>query len=179
MNADSLLHGHASESVLTLESPDEAAMIALGARVAAAREPGMTVYLNGDLGMGKTTFSRGFIRSLGHSGAVKSPTYTLVEPYELGAFTVYHFDLYRLGDPEELEFMGVRDYFDGVSVCLVEWSERGRGVLPPADLVINIERQGSGRLLQFCAASPLGNRVVGRLVAGGSSGTAGINKKRE
>jgi tRNA threonylcarbamoyladenosine biosynthesis protein TsaE len=139
-------------------------MITLGARLAAAREPGMVVYLNGELGMGKTTLSRGFIQSLGHSGAVKSPTYTLVEPYELVGLTVYHFDFYRLHDPEELEFMGIRDYFDGVNVCLVEWSERGEGILPPADLVINIEPEGSGRMLRISAASPLGKRVADQLI---------------
>ena len=149
---------------LLITAADEAAMITLGARLAAAREPGMVVYLNGELGMGKTTLSRGFIQSLGHSGAVKSPTYTLVEPYELVGLTVYHFDFYRLHDPEELEFMGIRDYFDGVNVCLVEWSERGEGILPPADLVINIEPEGSGRMLHISAASPLGKRVADQLI---------------
>lgn len=148
---------------LTLNAPDETAMVDLGARLAEAREPGMVLYLNGDLGMGKTTLSRGFIQSLGHVGAVKSPTYTLVEPYELDGVNVCHFDLYRLGDPEELEFIGIRDYFDGASISLVEWSERGKGALPPADLVINIEREGSGRQLQLRASSALGDRLVQRL----------------
>lgn len=138
-------------------------MVACGARLATACEPGLVVFLRGELGMGKTTLSRGFIRGLGHRGAVKSPTYTLVEPYELGKLQVYHFDLYRLGDPEELEFMGIRDYFDGENICLVEWPERGEGVLPPADLVINIGREGSGRLLQFYAATVLGERVAEQL----------------
>ena len=138
----------------------EEAMIALGGRLAGALVPGMIVYLNGDLGMGKTTLARGVIQGLGHRGAVKSPTYTLVEPYEFSELTVYHFDLYRLGDPEELAFMGVRDYFDQHSVSLIEWPRRGAGFLPPADLVINIEREGLGRKVQLQAFSALGEGVI-------------------
>lgn len=135
-------------------------MVALGGRLASALMPGMIVYLDGDLGMGKTTLARGFIQSLGHCGAVKSPTYTLVEPYEFSTVTVYHFDLYRLGEPEELEFMGVRDYFDSDSVCLIEWSERGAGFLPPADLEISISREGLGRRVLLQAFTGLGEGVI-------------------
>ena len=152
--------GWENTAILDLTPGDEEAMMALGGQLAAALIPGLVVYLKGDLGMGKTTLARGFIQSLGHKGAVKSPTYTLVEPYELSGNTVYHFDLYRLGDPEELEFMGVRDYFDGRSVCLIEWSERGAGFLPPADLVITIERKGLGRAVQLQAFSVLGEGIV-------------------
>jgi len=148
-----------------LDAPDEAALVARGAALAAACEPGLVVYLQGDLGMGKTTFSRGFITALGHKGAVKSPTYTLLEPYELGDFQVFHFDLFRLADPEELEFIGIRDYFGDFSVCLVEWPERGLGFLPPADLVIRIERAGPGRQLYYRAATGLGKRMLARLRA--------------
>ena len=148
---------------LDIIAPDEASMVACGAQLAAACEPGLIVFLRGELGMGKTTLSRGFIQSLGHTGAVKSPTYTLVEPYQLGEWQVYHFDLYRLGDPQELEFMGIRDYFDDESICLVEWSERGKGVLPPADLVITIEQQGLGRALAFSATTALGKAVIARM----------------
>lgn len=116
----------------------ETAMVALGEQLGNALKEGAVVFLHGDLGAGKTTLSRGILRAFGHQGAVKSPTYTLVEPYQFESVTVYHFDLYRLGDPEELDYMGIRDYFDGASVSLIEWSERGEGFLPAADLHVDI-----------------------------------------
>lgn len=143
---------------------DEEAMVAVGGNLARVSEPGLVVFLEGELGMGKTTLARGFIRQLGHSGAVKSPTYTLVEPYELPGIMVYHFDLYRLGDPEELEFMGIRDYFSENSVCLVEWPERGLGVLPGPDIVIGIIGEGSGRRLTLSAASDRGSSSLQKLL---------------
>ena len=138
-------------------------MVALGAEIAAAIEPGTVIHLVGELGMGKTTLSRGVIQALGHKGAVKSPTYTLVEPYEHTRMRAYHFDLYRLGDPDELEFMGIRDYLDGESLCLVEWPQRGAGILPPADLVITIEKEGSGRSVELRANAARGEAVVDRM----------------
>jgi tRNA threonylcarbamoyladenosine biosynthesis protein TsaE len=141
----------------------EDAMVALGEILGRALSAPMVVYLSGQLGMGKTTLARGILRAFGHRGAVKSPTYTLVEPYEFDGTTLYHFDLYRLGDPEELEYMGIRDYFDTESIVLVEWPDRGRGFLPPADLGIRIERSGNGRILYFEAHGMAGVECIRQL----------------
>ena len=138
-------------------------MVALGCVLASALSGGLVIYLHGDLGMGKTTLCRGIIQALGHVGAVKSPTYTLIEPYQLPTLAINHFDFYRLADPEELEFMGIRDYFGTDNVALVEWPERGKGILPPADLVITIEREGDGRKLKLSAETAAGTDVLDAL----------------
>jgi len=144
----------------TCELLGEEAMVAFGKRLAGACSEGAVIFLEGNLGMGKTTLCRGVLQGLGHRGAVKSPTYTLVEPYELGETTAYHFDLYRLGDPEELEYMGIRDYFNDQSLCLIEWPDKGAGILPEPDLVLSIDVMEGGRKLDLLARSIKGSAIV-------------------
>lgn len=134
---------------------DEAALEQLGAALGGVLPVGL-VALQGQLGAGKTTFCRGLLRGRGHEGAVKSPTYTLVESYPLASGTVHHFDLYRLGDPEELEYIGLRDYLSGDALCLVEWPERARGILPRADITVEIQYVDAGRKVFMTAASSAG-----------------------
>jgi len=154
---------------------DEDAMLAFGARIAQVSGGCGVIYLHGNLGAGKTTLSRGIIRGLGHVGAVKSPTFTLVEPYETGAMRAYHFDLYRLVDAEELEFLGIRDYFAGDALCLVEWPERGAGVLPKADVDITISPHETGRLLHIQAHSARGEAWNAALAGHGHGDGRGGN----
>ncbi|NWA28958.1 tRNA (adenosine(37)-N6)-threonylcarbamoyltransferase complex ATPase subunit type 1 TsaE [Pseudomonas gingeri] len=144
-------------SELTLQLPDEEAMVAFGRTLAEVTGGVGVIFLEGDLGAGKTTLSRGIIRGLGHVGAVKSPTFTLVEPYEIGDIRAFHFDLYRLVDPEELEYMGIRDYFDGAALCLVEWPQQGQGFLPKPDLTITISPHNGGRSLYLLSQGARGD----------------------
>lgn len=152
-------------SEVNLFLSDEAATLRLGQFLGENLRPGGTLFLDGTLGAGKTTLARGLLGYLGHTGAVKSPTYTLVEPYQLADLHVFHFDLYRLGDPEELEFMGIRDYFAPGHICVVEWPSRGEGFLPLPDLTIALEVAPPGRLARLSAATGWGRQLLASLPA--------------
>ena len=143
--------------------PEEADTLALGAALAPHLEPGMAVYLSGELGAGKTTLARGILRGLGWKGRVKSPSFALVEPYEVSRLYLYHFDFYRFTDPQELGDSGFREYFRPDSVCLVEWPEKAAGMLPVADLTIRIEAARSGREAEIQAGTEAGKRCLRRL----------------
>lgn len=127
---------------------DEEATLEYGRGLASHLEPGDLVFLRGDLGAGKTTLVRGILRGLGHAGSVKSPTYTLLEPYDLPTLAVYHFDFYRIGEPRELEFIGIDELMDSDAVKLVEWPERGVGNLPDADVEIHLRAENEGRRIE-------------------------------
>ncbi len=144
----------------TFELADESATLAMGARLSRLIGPGLVIYLHGDLGAGKTTLVRGLLHGLGHVGKVKSPTYTLVEPYVISGLNLYHFDLYRFVDPEEWEASGFRDYFNAQSVCFVEWPEKASGLLPEPDIDIRLEPQGQGRKGVMTANTDAGKRSL-------------------
>jgi tRNA threonylcarbamoyladenosine biosynthesis protein TsaE len=151
---------------LSLYMESESSLEAFAAKMARSSNLDLVIFLHGNLGAGKTTFARGFLRGCGYQGVVKSPTYTLVEPYWVeGEKNVYHFDLYRLTDGEELEFAGVRDYFDGQSACLIEWPEKAEGYLPEPDIVCRLEYQQPGRQLSVTALSARGHETMLRLLS--------------
>lgn len=152
---------------ITVYLPDDTATQALGAALARALQPGLVVYLQGDLGAGKTALTRALLHAAGHTGPVKSPTYTLSEPYRIVLdgrdVNLIHYDLYRMGSPEEFLDAGFRDDFDGDNVCIVEWPEKGEPVLPPPDVRISLAVSGVGREVELQALSPLGLLCLERL----------------
>jgi tRNA threonylcarbamoyladenosine biosynthesis protein TsaE len=148
---------------MIIEVPESADMEALGSKVAGLCFPGTKLFLQGELGAGKTTFVRGFLRQLGYKGAVKSPTYTLVEPYDFAGKTIYHFDLYRLNSPDELENIGLRDYFNPDAICLVEWPEKAGKRLGQPDLVVHFGVLATGRKLVLRAETPAGEVLIQHL----------------
>lgn len=139
-------------------------MLQLGAELGLACPQAVVIFLHGELGAGKTTLARGLLRGLGYEGKVKSPSYTIVEPYDLRVQSVYHFDFYRLADPEELEFIGIQDYFTQHAICLIEWPEKGLSLLPPADLSCYIEPHPAGREIRMEAHTEKGKAIVKQLI---------------
>ncbi|MEO8103498.1 MAG: tRNA (adenosine(37)-N6)-threonylcarbamoyltransferase complex ATPase subunit type 1 TsaE [Betaproteobacteria bacterium] len=148
-------------STLSLDLPDEAATLALGAAIARDLVPGVCIHLSGDLGSGKTTLARGLLRGLGFEGRVKSPTYTLVELYVISKLNLYHFDFYRFNEPEEWNDAGFRDLFNETNICLVEWPEKAGDLLPLPDLKILLEPSAAmGRQATIQAHSPRGQTLL-------------------
>ena len=129
--------------------PDEAATLDVGASLAPRLPAGALVFLHGGLGAGKTTLVRGILRGLGHRGSVKSPTYTLLEVYELPSTLVYHFDFYRIGEGQELDFIGLDELVDSGALKLVEWPERAGDRLPPWDVAVHVQVRGEGRSIEI------------------------------
>lgn len=143
---------------------DEQALLGLAEQLAQLIQP-CTIYLQGDLGAGKTTFSRALIKAMGYKMAVKSPTFTLVEPYPLKPYPVYHFDLYRLSEPEELEYIGIRDYDPKQAILLIEWPSKGEAYLPPADWLIDIDLESvSTRSVNITANTQQGESLLAMLL---------------
>jgi tRNA threonylcarbamoyladenosine biosynthesis protein TsaE len=143
--------------------PDEKAMLAFGADLSVACNEAAVIFFYGNLGAGKTTIARGFLRGKGYSGKVKSPTYTLVEPYEIESQKIFHFDLYRIKNPGELEYIGLQDYVSESAICLVEWPQNGLEELLSADLCIHINSFMDGRQVRVEAVSELGQKILEHL----------------
>jgi tRNA threonylcarbamoyladenosine biosynthesis protein TsaE len=142
------------------------AMEQLGKNLAVHCEAGLIIYLQGELGMGKTTFTRGFLHGLGYQGHILSPTFNLFQCYQLVQKTAVHFDLYRLNDPRELEYIGAADYFDGKNICLIEWPQLGVGFLPPPDIhcEFSLAEGVDSRSVKFTALTTRGERALQALI---------------
>ncbi|MDP1559098.1 MAG: tRNA (adenosine(37)-N6)-threonylcarbamoyltransferase complex ATPase subunit type 1 TsaE [Nitrosomonas sp.] len=145
---------------LTCHLADETAMLSFGAAFAGLLHAGLIIFLKGDLGAGKTTLTRGILRGMGYQKIVKSPTYNLVEFYEVSRLYFYHFDFYRFNDPSEWEEAGFREYFNADSICVVEWPEKAGKLLPIADLQVSIHIVESGRNIEIHAGTEAGKRCL-------------------
>lgn len=149
---------------MQLDLADEQATLLLGRHLASCcPHDGFTLHLEGQLGAGKTTLTRGLLHALGHTGHVKSPTYTLVEPYDLASGPVFHFDLYRLADPEELDYLGIDDYFNQSALCLIEWPSQAGHFLPPPDLHIDLQYRHKARQVTIQAMTNKGQYAYQQL----------------
>lgn len=146
---------------MIIKIPNEQSMLDFGATLAKASKQGAIIYLIGDLGAGKTTLARGFLRACGHTGAIRSPTYTLVETYSLPEMEIFHIDLYRLSDPEEVEYLGLTDLMTETAVGLIEWPERARGMIPQADISCTIHFDGDeSREIKIDVHSIRGEKIL-------------------
>ena len=164
---------HSPDVTAVFQLPDEAATQRLGEILAPLLQSGLVVFLEGDLGAGKTTLVRALIRALGYAGPVKSPTYSLVEVYVISSLYLYHFDFYRFESPEEFLDAGFSEYFNDTAVCLVEWPEHAHGCVPSPDLRLRLHHAGFGRVLEAVADSPEGTQCIKGLASawGGDSGS--------
>lgn len=145
---------------MKIHTASEETMLALGGNLARACTAPAVIYLHGQLGAGKTTLVRGFLRGLDYVASVRSPTYTLIEPYDVGQWRVYHLDLYRVEASGELAYLGLRDLLESNVIMLVEWPERGSEVLPSPDIVVTIDYSLSGRDLIVTSQSLVGNAIL-------------------
>lgn len=154
------------EHGLEIDLPDLVAAQAFASVMAKELVPGLTLYLHGDLGAGKTTLARAMLSSLGYEGAIKSPTYTLVESYNIGNLDIYHFDLYRLADPSELEFIGIKDYAGTTAICIFEWADKGLSYIPQADIELSLSFALPGRKASLIANTTKGLKVLQSMTMG-------------
>lgn len=151
---------------VTIALPDLSYTNQLAKSLAKSLTPGLIIHLYGDLGTGKTTLVRAILHALGHTGVAKSPTYTLVESYNVAGLNIQHFDLYRLVDPSELEFIGIRDYVNGTAICIFEWPQKGQGYVPEPDIVITLQLQNNVRTATLTAHTEIGSNLLKTITIG-------------